>query len=60
MCTLFSASSARMCQRMRTAGQREEAEAHTGRPPAVMVIGPEEPGTGAADGPDIFLIIISL
>lgn len=59
MCTLFSASSARTCQRMRPAGQKEEAEAHTGTPTAVMVIGPEEPGD-AAGGPDTFLIIISL
>lgn len=61
MCPFFSAlTSACMCARMRTAGQKEEAEAHTGMPPAVMVAGPEEPGTEAADGPDTFLIRINL
>lgn len=50
MCTFFSASHAPVCKRDRKRG----GEAHTGTPPAVMVIGREEPGTDAADDPDIF------
>lgn len=60
MCRLFGASSARTCQRMRPVGQKEEAQAHTGTPPAVTVIGAEGAGGHAADGPDTCLITISL